>query len=51
MRWDEIQGDCTEERNCEPESHLSGAGAEAVKKKGKNGDEHKTIIAAWDEHL
>ena len=50
-RWDEIQGDCTEERNCEPESHLSGAGAEAVKKKGENGDEHKTIIAAWDEHL
>lgn len=33
-RWDEIQGDCAEERNCEPESHLSGAGAEAVKKEG-----------------
>lgn len=49
--WDEIQGDCAEERNCEPESHLSGAGAEAVKKKGGNGDEHKTIIAAWNEHL
>lgn len=50
-RWDEIQGDCAEERDCEPESYLSGAGAQAVKKKGENGDEHKTIIAAWDEHL
>ena len=50
-RWDEIQGDCAKKRDCEPESYLSGAGAQAVKKKGENGDEHKTIIAAWDEHL
>ena len=49
--WDEIQGDCAEKRDCEPESYLSGAGAQAVKKKGENGDEHKTIIAAWNEHL
>lgn len=40
-----------EKTGCEPESYLSGADAEAVKKKGGNGDEHKTIIAAWNEHL
>ena len=38
-------------RDCKPESYLSGAGAQAVKKKGENGDEYKTIIAAWNEHL
>ena len=46
------QGDFwVEKRDCKPESYLSGAGAQAVKKKGENGDEYKTIIAAWNEHL